>query len=143
MNYIKISSAVLLIIAILLACSKGSGSRDSNQDQEPSTDWPWDDIPLYTEAFNIEEYVEPSIRMKYEESEGRMFDTKTDFLTLHEFYLEKMSEHGWEAQNSMTPGNVLSIMKWESNDGKIYVEIIISIDPDNNARAMIARCQVN
>ena len=79
MKFIKILSVVLIILAVLLAC--GKGSEGNNEQQNSSADWPWEDIPLYSEAFNLEEYVEPGIRTKYDDPEGRTFDTKEDFET--------------------------------------------------------------
>ncbi|KQC11846.1 MAG: hypothetical protein APR63_12085 [Desulfuromonas sp. SDB] len=141
MKFFKILCVVFIILAVLLACGKGSGGN--NEEQNSSADWPWEDIPLYSEAFNLEEYVDPGIRMKFDNPEGRTFDTDKDFETLFEFYLEEMPKHGWKPLSSMDPTNRVAIMKWESEDGKIYVEMVISTDPEGNARAMIARCPQN
>lgn len=138
---------VVFLSLMALACGLADGlkrddSVEAGEGNGPAN-WPWDDMPLYAAADmgSLKDWDDVATAMRYDEVEGRYFETPDSVEDVHAFYKAEMANHGWTGGENATIVNDFSSVRWQKGDDGPLAIITISTDPDGNVRVMVVRAE--
>jgi len=107
-------------------CELGEWEWSAEAQEEP--EWPWDDIPLYTDSQNLAECGESSpeaMQMAgagFAQVEAWCFMTASGVEEVRAFYVEELVENGWTDTGSGEPPSVgTEFLVWERGTSEMVV----------------------
>ena len=141
--WVTIAAVTLITLACGLGGGGNTGGADGGGRGNPSADWPWDDVPLYTAAdsASMTDWEDLGTEMKFENVEGRYFETPDTTQQVLDFYKAQMPRHGWTGGENAELVNDFSSVRWSKQGGDTLALITISTDPDGNVRVMAVRAE--